>query len=202
MHTTSAHKRVFDFIACSSSGGAAEPQQQRGSWLTGGWLRLPGSDPSDAGAGGAGRGGSGGSSGGGLFGLGGSHGTAGAPFAGRGRTIGGRQTEMIGAALTHTTVTLCSCAISDEQFSRMFLGLPSCRRNTYTCLELHRCRGYRQGAAAGRASIRRQCRAQRCATPTAAANVSRRTQHRWRSQCRQYSRCSEPLFCVKVSNCI
>jgi hypothetical protein len=108
--------RVFTFLACSSGGGAAEPQQQRGSWLTGGWLRLPGSDPSDAGAGGAGRGGSGGSSGGGLFGLGGSHGTAGAPFAGRGRTIGDRQTEMIGAAedvFVGNTLHLCKPVCPD-----------------------------------------------------------------------------------------
>lgn len=68
-------------------------EQQRGSWLTGGWLRLPGSDPSDASDGSGGGGGGslhpgGAGRGTGPFGLGGSHGTSGAPFAGQGRTIG------------------------------------------------------------------------------------------------------------------
>lgn len=62
----------------ASSGGGAD--QQRGNWLSGGWLRLPGSDPAEGGGGIAGR-----STG--LFGLGGGHGTA-AAFAGQGRTVG------------------------------------------------------------------------------------------------------------------
>ena len=68
--------------------------------------------------------------------------------------------------------------------------------HTYNTAWPHCCRGYRQGAATGRASVRRQRSAQCRTPPAASAHVPHGTQHRRRPQCRQHNRCSEASYFV------